>query len=184
MDCPICFDTITTTTGSVTTSCGHNFHFKCLNTWYYKQQQNEDTIESCPCCRREPGEYELGSIITEEEEEEEENVNEEEDAEWLPRRRWILNSEDTLQILARVASELPKEEQFPIPPYNEEAHAYWLLRNLFTVESNEPLVYAENIHYLDKPKMMRKRHRSFGREFWSHMGEDYELENIDGYKTD
>jgi hypothetical protein len=189
MDCPICFDTITSSTGSVTTSCGHTFHFKCLNTWYYKQIQNEDAKESCPCCRKEPGEYEIASVVTEEEEEEEEEeeVNEVEDEELLATRRWILTNNNTLQILARVANDLPKEERFPIPRYSEDAHAYWLLRNLFAEEEEPREVVAEpqeEAHLMDRAKMMRKRKRYFGREFWTRLGKEYELETLDGYITD
>lgn len=183
MDCPICFDTITAATGSVTTSCGHTFHFKCLNHWYYKQQ-NEDITWSCPCCRKEPGEFEQADVVTDEEEEEEDESEEEEEEEEIPTRRWILTTNNRLQILAQVALEAPKEEKFPIPPYSAEAHALWLLRNLFQEEGQEePAQPQEVIDPVDKPRMMRKRQRYFGREFWTRLGKEYDLDALDGYIT-
>ena len=48
MDCPICYEKITSETGVVTTSCGHSYHFACISSWLAKQEAG-----SCPCCRKE-----------------------------------------------------------------------------------------------------------------------------------
>lgn len=191
MDCPVCFESITKETGQVTTSCGHTFHFKCLNSWYYYQiQRNDSAQESCPCCRKEPGEFERASVATEADAESETASNEEEEnrsQEWIRvgEGHWIMASsqEDRLQVLARVASEQPKENSLLIPPYNEEAHALWVLRHLFE-ENQGPPEPLEPMNPLDAPKMFRRRRRSFGRTFWSHLGTEHSLKSIDGYITD
>jgi hypothetical protein len=51
MECPICYDAITKGSGITTLSCEHSFHLKCIATWIIK-------CETCPCCRKEVGEYE------------------------------------------------------------------------------------------------------------------------------
>jgi hypothetical protein len=47
-DCPICYEKISTSTGTTTLSCSHSFHFGCLSGWFLKQE-----IGTCPCCRKE-----------------------------------------------------------------------------------------------------------------------------------
>jgi hypothetical protein len=195
MDCPVCYETITTDTGQVTTSCGHTFHFKCLNTWYYYQSNKDEGQESCPCCRKEPGEFERASIVTGTEEDSESeldsnsesDVNMNEDLSWIRvgPGRWIIPSSDgdRLRILAEVTANQSKEDPYQIPPYDGEAHALWILRHLFE-EEQTPAEPLEPVHILDKPKMVRRRRRSFGRLFWSHLGTDYKLQGIDGYTTD
>ena len=49
MECPICYDAITSQTGIVTTSCGHSYHFACISSWFMTQEENS----TCPCCRKE-----------------------------------------------------------------------------------------------------------------------------------
>jgi len=48
MDCPICYDKITVTTGVTTLSCSHSFHLSCISGWFLKQE-----VGTCPCCRKE-----------------------------------------------------------------------------------------------------------------------------------
>lgn len=48
MDCPICYEKISTSTGTTTLSCSHSFHFGCLSGWFLKQE-----VGTCPCCRKE-----------------------------------------------------------------------------------------------------------------------------------
>jgi hypothetical protein len=50
MDCSICFDAITKSTGSVSLSCEHTFHFRCIDEWFTKQILEEQD-QTCPCCR-------------------------------------------------------------------------------------------------------------------------------------
>jgi hypothetical protein len=50
MDCSICFDAITKKTGSVSLSCEHIFHFRCIDEWFTKQILEEQE-QTCPCCR-------------------------------------------------------------------------------------------------------------------------------------
>lgn len=66
MDCPICLDAITASTGVVTTSCGHSFHFSCISAWYAKNKSN------CPCCRAAAAPTEALPDVKPQEEEEEE----------------------------------------------------------------------------------------------------------------
>ncbi len=192
MDCPFCFEAINEATGQVKTSCGHTFHFKCLNHWYYSQLQREEAQESCPCCRKEPGEFERASIVddTTQEDVESETISEPSvdfDVEWVRvgPSRWIVPSNGThrLQILAQVAEDQTKLGPYYIPPYDGEAHALWILRTLFEEPIEPPGPYEET-HAVDRPKMLRRRRRSYGRTFWSHLGEAHNLKEIDGYCTD
>lgn len=189
MDCPICMDPITNQTGQVTTSCGHTFHFKCLNTWYWRQTQEEDGQETCPCCRKEPGDFERASTVTESEESQSiaEWTVDEEPNEWIRvgPGRWIVPSSEPerLQILAQVAADQAKMNELHIPPYSPENHALYQLRHLFD-EPNEPTAPSEPLNNLDRPKMVRRRRRSWGRTFWCHLGNEYKLTSIDGYKSD
>ena len=58
-DCPICFDTITLATGSVTLGCSHRYHLKCITTWSLES-------ETCPCCRKVLNSYErVGDVLPE-----------------------------------------------------------------------------------------------------------------------
>ena len=71
-DCAICLDTVDAkTTGRVETTCGHVFHFKCLSSWFSKQDES-----SCAMCRKKPTEFEDFA----QEEDEEEEDDEQEDA--------------------------------------------------------------------------------------------------------
>jgi Ring finger domain len=50
MDCAICFEEITQTTGKIELGCLHNFHIRCGVTWFVKQCR-EKQASSCPLCR-------------------------------------------------------------------------------------------------------------------------------------
>lgn len=56
--CPICYEDINASTGSVNLSCAHTFHLTCITTWFTRQDQ-----ESCPCCRKEMGEKETVPVL-------------------------------------------------------------------------------------------------------------------------
>jgi hypothetical protein len=43
-DCPICYESITQTTGCCVLSCSHSFHIKCLTKW-------TSDASTCPMCR-------------------------------------------------------------------------------------------------------------------------------------
>lgn len=77
-ECPICYEAVSESTGSVNLSCKHTFHLRCITDWFAKQSQG-----SCPCCRKdmgekedilhnEPVEEETLTYVSEEEEEENE----------------------------------------------------------------------------------------------------------------
>lgn len=51
MECSICFESATASTGFTQLACSHTFHLKCIVTWLSK-------ASSCPCCRAEPNENE------------------------------------------------------------------------------------------------------------------------------
>lgn len=57
MDCAICYDAITKSTGKVELSCSHTFHINCLTTWF-KSQSEMHNEQNCPCCRHELNEAE------------------------------------------------------------------------------------------------------------------------------
>jgi hypothetical protein len=52
-DCAICFESINQSTGKSVLACGHEFHMRCVSSWFQKQQEGQ----SCPCCRKETGEH-------------------------------------------------------------------------------------------------------------------------------
>lgn len=57
MNCAICYEGITATTGKVTLSCSHVFHLSCLSSWF--NTQTEKSIDqSCPCCRHKSNSHE------------------------------------------------------------------------------------------------------------------------------
>ena len=55
-ECPICYEVISSETGSVNLSCSHQFHLTCITSWFAKQG-------SCPCCRKLMGEKEAVPLI-------------------------------------------------------------------------------------------------------------------------
>lgn len=71
MDCSICLDEITKQTGVVTLSCSHNFHFRCIDEWFYKQLC-ESQHQTCPCCRNEGNELDRCAFEEVEEEDDDE----------------------------------------------------------------------------------------------------------------
>jgi Ring finger domain len=74
-ECSICLSEITETTGKVSMSCQHSFHFRCISNWFIEQVDNEQS-ESCPYCRREVSEDEglpkIDELSVEDEESEDE----------------------------------------------------------------------------------------------------------------
>ena len=82
MECPICYDVITSQTGIVTTSCGHSYHFTCISSWFMTQEENS----TCPCCRKVMGAiedlpYTEGDIEDEEDSDDSDDDEEDEDEE-------------------------------------------------------------------------------------------------------
>ena len=51
-DCPICYESITRTTGCCVLSCSHSFHIKCLTKW-------TSDASTCPMCRHALSDIEL-----------------------------------------------------------------------------------------------------------------------------
>ena len=51
-DCPICYESITKTTGCCVLSCSHSFHIKCLTKW-------TTDASTCPMCRHALSDIEL-----------------------------------------------------------------------------------------------------------------------------
>jgi hypothetical protein len=52
-DCAICFESINQATGKAVLACGHEFHMRCVSSWFQKQAEGQ----SCPCCRKETGDH-------------------------------------------------------------------------------------------------------------------------------
>ena len=47
-ECPVCYEEINASTGVVTLSCSHSYHFSCISSWFLKNDKS-----NCPCCRKE-----------------------------------------------------------------------------------------------------------------------------------
>lgn len=80
-ECSCCYEEITAATGKAVMGCGHEFHFNCLATWFYKQCEGGGS-ETCPLCRREATALEqlpTNDADDEDEDEDEEDDYEEED---------------------------------------------------------------------------------------------------------
>jgi hypothetical protein len=57
MECSVCYEGITASTGQATLSCTHSFHIRCLVKWFDSQIEKE-LKETCPCCRHEATQHE------------------------------------------------------------------------------------------------------------------------------
>ena len=105
-DCASCLDTVDAkTTGRVETTCGHVFHFKCLSSWFSKQDES-----SCAMCRKKPTEFE--DFAQEEDENEEEEGDEEESALYLSRIAMdaIIRHKGGIGVIADVEAEVGFDE--------------------------------------------------------------------------
>lgn len=138
MECSICLNEITKTTGLATLSCCHNFHLACIGKWILKN-------ESCPMCRHELNEDERIAEPVEDDDDEEEWEDDGDDGsdeeEVMPnirwRRvglgRWIVEDEDD-------------EDAAPdIPEFNPEEHALWNVRDLFSALNNMDVPVEEAV---------------------------------------
>jgi hypothetical protein len=80
MDCSICCEEITASSGKAVLGCSHTYHLGCIGRWFLKES-------TCPLCRQESGEKEKflkdDEMINFEEEDEEED-EEEEDEDDIP----------------------------------------------------------------------------------------------------
>ena len=84
MDCAICFESINKETGKAVLACGHEFHMRCVSSWFQKQTEGSGS-QSCPCCRKETGDHdriqvaeemsESSSFFSEEDDEDDDDVN-------------------------------------------------------------------------------------------------------------
>jgi hypothetical protein len=103
-DCSICHEPATLGaggTGLTTLACGHEFHFRCLATWFYTQQAQS----SCPCCRREVSHLEDVPLSTEfqapgEEDDDESEYSDDEESEY--------DDEETLVLMKRELDDILK----------------------------------------------------------------------------
>lgn len=77
MDCSICYDQITASTGKVELSCSHSYHFSCLTSWF-KTQAGNSIEQSCPCCRHVSNEHETMKVTVDDESEDDESESESE----------------------------------------------------------------------------------------------------------
>ena len=74
MDCSICLEQITKTTGCTTLSCEHSFHFRCISEWFLIQR-DDALSQVCPCCRNEGADLDRCKKIEIEEDEEEDSLD-------------------------------------------------------------------------------------------------------------
>lgn len=72
MECSICYNDITSSTGKVELSCSHSFHFSCLTKWF-DRQNTEGCGQNCPMCRHQANEFEKMPDAAEEEDEDDED---------------------------------------------------------------------------------------------------------------
>ena len=109
MDCSICLNAIKKETGETKLSCGHSFHIGCIGRWILKN-------ESCPCCRTEMCEEARISEDNEPESESEyDDSDYDSDSDGEESGLW--------QMVRRIDPDIPK--------FNEETHAFWVLRTTF-----------------------------------------------------
>jgi hypothetical protein len=78
MECSCCFDEITVETGKTVLGCGHNFHFRCLASWFL-QQESAGNAQNCPLCRREASDIEKLPALQGDADEDDDSEYEDED---------------------------------------------------------------------------------------------------------
>lgn len=127
MDCSVCLESITQTTGQANLSCGHVFHFGCLARWIL-------THNTCPYCRHETNQYESiqENENEEEEDDEDETLSEAESESIAPAEglRWVRVGQGRWRIFTQPS----------LPEFNEEEHAFWVFRNFFgSLEESQPV---------------------------------------------
>lgn len=88
MECSICYEAISATTGKAELGCGHGFHIRCLTKWF-DQQHGNDCSESCPLCRHEATEFEqMARAEADDESEESEEYDDSDDDESVSASSW------------------------------------------------------------------------------------------------
>ena len=131
MDRSICFEAITKQTGSVTLSCEHNFHFRCITEWFQKQVL-DNLQQTCPCCRS--GGTDLDRCASDSEPEDEEEFvyegddEEEDDEEYATERESFIDLAEQLENGYLCLERLPSGEWVIT---NKLDVAYESVRNLF-----------------------------------------------------
>ena len=126
MDCAICHDAITKSTGKIELSCSHAFHINCLTTWF-KSQSEQYIDQSCPYCRHEANEDEEVPIVEKEEHNRFQNmlkVYEEQVT------RWYISANDTVTKYSNtvdILKEQLKASKVLINSYKNEADKYRLI---------------------------------------------------------
>ena len=76
MECSICFEAISTTTGVATLSCSHSFHICCIASWFINLDKG-----TCPCCRKEMSALEdLPHSFEEEEDDDDDDSDDSDDS--------------------------------------------------------------------------------------------------------
>lgn len=124
MECSICLNDITKTTGLVTLGCCHSFHLACIGRWVLKN-------ESCPLCRQELGEQERiaedASEASEDEGEWDDEDDDSEDENEMPNIRWR-----RVGVGRWIVEDEEDSDSAPdLPEFNSEDHALWNMRDLF-----------------------------------------------------
>jgi hypothetical protein len=164
MDCSICFDAITKQTGSVSLSCEHVFHFRCIDEWFTKQILEEQE-QTCPCCRSKGTDLDRcnAEVAQEQEEDDDETfVDEGEDDD--------VSDSDSLHDLARqVEDGMLRFERLPSGEWvitkNEEM-ALESVRNLFgpmnNLEEQDPpqQIAARKIQAFFRGNQHRNTHKA------------------------
>lgn len=100
MECSICMELITPTTGVYVTSCNHTFHLRCTVTWLLNSPK-----ETCPMCRKKLTHHErLPVILTEDDNlsdsQDSDDTEAEEFKEWVSRTKVLLIEDDASTIIS------------------------------------------------------------------------------------
>lgn len=101
-------EAITKATGSTTLSCEHSFHFRCIDSWFTKQI-NDDNAQTCPCCRNGGCEMDRCSVMEMAEVEEEDDDETYADAE------------------SEAATDMPDEEEFQDLRWERLGAGRWII---------------------------------------------------------
>ena len=122
MECSICFEALTATTGRVELSCNHNFHYRCISKWFNSQAKDKIS-ENCPNCRHKASKYERLPSESLNESMEEDEIREISEPDWIEaaakeRARFKFN---------RLKAKMTRNalENYAATVINSAARGYW-----------------------------------------------------------
>jgi len=126
MDCAICHDAITKSTGKIELSCSHSFHINCLTNWF-KTQSEQYIDQSCPCCRHEATEDEEVPIVEKAEHARFQNILKVYEEQVT---QWYISANDAITKYSKTVDVLKEQlivSKVLIDSYKDEADKYRLI---------------------------------------------------------